>query len=119
MPGTHDLVMISSGAASTAYAGWSAYCAGKAALDQWVRAVGEEQRHRGNVRVAAIAPGVVATAMQEQIRTTSRDDFPAVARFRELHDEDELADPAKVAEKFWRVVEAGLSPGSVIDLRSL
>ncbi len=41
--GRGRLVMISSGAAHTAYPGWSAYSAGKAALDHWVRGVGEEQ----------------------------------------------------------------------------
>ncbi|MGD2044135.1 MAG: SDR family NAD(P)-dependent oxidoreductase, partial [Acidimicrobiia bacterium] len=56
-----DLVMISSGAASSVYAGWSSYGAGKAALDQWVRNVGLEQKERGGARVCAIAPGVVAT----------------------------------------------------------
>ena len=30
-----QLVNISSGAANNAYAGWSSYCAGKAAADQW------------------------------------------------------------------------------------
>ena len=36
------VVMISSGAAFTVFEGWSAYCAGKAAMDQWVRTAGAE-----------------------------------------------------------------------------
>ncbi len=115
--GSHDLIMISSGAASKPYAGWSAYGAGKAALDHWVRIVGEEQRLRGHVRVAAIAPGVVATAMQSRIRTTAAEDFPSVERFRRLYDEEALAAPEIVAQQFWRVVEAGVESGGVLDLR--
>lgn len=117
--GSFDLVMISSGAASSVYAGWSAYGAGKAALDQWVRNVGAEQKERGGARVAAIAPGVMATAMQEEIRTTEESDFPEVSRFQALHDDGVLVDPGEAAERVWRVIERGLDPGSVLDIRDL
>jgi NAD(P)-dependent dehydrogenase (short-subunit alcohol dehydrogenase family) len=117
MEGDRTLVMISSGAASSIYPGWSAYGAGKAALDQWVRNVGEEQRRRGAVVVAAIAPGVIDTSMQEQIRSTSAEDFPDVNRFRQLHEEGDLVAPDEAARRFWDAVKRGLTPGSVIDLR--
>lgn len=117
--GSHDLVMISSGAASGTYPGWSAYGAGKAALDQWVRYVGEEQKLRGGVRVSAIAPGVIDTDMQTQIRSMSEVDFPEVQRFRELHAQGKLVSPEEAAEKLWSVVESGLEPGTVLDLRDL
>ena len=116
-PGTHDLVMISSGAASSTYPGWSSYGAGKAALNQWVRYVGEEQKSRGGVHVSSIAPGVIDTDMQTQIRAMSKKDFPKVERFRRLHAEGDLVSPDEAASKFWRVVEAGLETGSVVDLR--
>lgn len=116
-PGTHDLVMISSGAASSSYPGWSSYGAGKAALDQWVRYVGEEQRLRGGVRVSAIAPGVIDTGMQTQIRQMSEEDFPKVQRFRDLHEDGKLVQPEDAATRFWKAIESGLAPGSVIDLR--
>lgn len=116
-PGTHDLVMISSGAASGTYPGWSSYGAGKAALNQWVRYVGEEQKLRGGVRVSAIAPGVIDTDMQTQIRSMSERDFPQVERFEKLHAEGDLVSPEDAASKFWRVLEAGLATGSVVDLR--
>lgn len=115
--GERTLVMISSGAASSTNPGWSAYGAGKAALDQWVRNVGSEQERRGGVVVAAIAPGVIDTAMQEQIRATSSDDFPGVERFQRLHAEGDLVDPEVAARRFWEAVEGGLEPGSVVDLR--
>ena len=111
------LIMISSGAASSAYPGWSAYCAGKAALDHWVRAVGQEQRERGGVTVLSIAPGVVATAMQAQIRSTDQSDFPSVERFHELHSEGQLADPEEAAKKVWHVIRRGLPSGTVTDVR--
>lgn len=115
--GSFDLVMITSGAATSTYPGWSAYGAGKAALDQWVRYVGEEQKLRGGVRVSAIAPGVIDTPMQEEIRETSPHDFPRVERFQRLRREGDLVDPGDAAARLWEAVEAGLDPGSVVDLR--
>lgn len=117
--GIYDLVMITSGAASSAYPGWSAYGAGKAALDQWVRSVGAEQSLRGGVRVSAIAPGVLDTPMQAEIRETAEQDFPRVERFHRLHDEGDLVDPADAARRLWDAVESGLETGSVLDLRDL
>lgn len=116
--GTFDVVMITSGAASSVYPGWSSYGAGKAALDQWVRNVGSEQRERGGVRVSAIAPGVVATDMQRQIREMTERDFPNVERFHELHDEGRLADPDDAAKKIWDTIEEGIDTGAVTDIRN-
>lgn len=118
-PGLHDLVMVSSGAAASVYPGWSAYGGGKAALDQWVRTVGAEQTIRGGVRVSAIAPGVLDTAMQAEIRRTEPADFPKVDRFNELHEEGRLVSAEVAAARMWQVVEEGLEPGSVIDLRDM
>jgi len=113
------LLMISSGAASSPYPGWTGYCAGKPAVDQWVRTAGAEQAHRGGrCRVLAVAPGVVATAMQEQIRATDARDFPEVERFVALQEEGQLRDPADVARDLWALVQReDLAPGTVLDLR--
>jgi len=113
-----DLLMIGSGAAHTVYEGWSAYCAGKAAVDHWVRTVGAEQERRGGrCRVLSIAPGVVATAMQERIREMSERDFPDVGRFLALARDGELRDPAEVADELWELLDRGLENGAVLDLR--
>lgn len=117
--GVFDLVMITSGAATNPYAGWSSYGAGKAALDQWVRSVGLEQSSRGGVRVSAIAPGVLATAMQEEIRETSGHDFPKVDRFHGLHDDGVLIPPAESARRIWEAIEHGIESGSVVDVRTI
>jgi benzil reductase ((S)-benzoin forming) len=119
MPGTHDLVMITSGAAHKVYEGWSAYCAGKAALDRWVAVAGAEQARRGGVRVSAISPGVLDTAMQEEIRRSSERDFPDIARFRALHTDQELVDPRDAAIALWELIETGVEPGAILDLRNL
>jgi benzil reductase ((S)-benzoin forming) len=113
------LLFIGSGAATNVYEGWSAYCAGKAAVDHWVRTVGAEQKRRGGrCRVLCVAPGVVETAMQEQIRGMNEDAFPEVERFRLLHRQGALRDPGDAARDLWAVVEADTFPnGAVMDLR--
>jgi NAD(P)-dependent dehydrogenase (short-subunit alcohol dehydrogenase family) len=102
------------------YEGWTSYGAGKAAVDQWVRAAGAEQVRRGNhCRVLSVAPGIVATAMQEQIRATSADVFPEVAKFVDLHESGELREPATVAREIWDLLDLDLENGAVVDLREL
>lgn len=112
------LVMIGSGAAHHVYEGWTSYGAGKAALDQWVRTAGAEQERRGGrVRVLSVAPGVVATPMQEEIRATPERDFPERERFVELYSSGTLREPKTVASELWALLERDLANGSVLDLR--
>ncbi len=111
------LVMLSSGAASLVGAGWSSYGAGKAALDQWVRDVGAEQDQRGGVQVVAVAPGVVETDMQRQIRETKPEDFPKRDKFVQLHESGQLRDPDDVAGQLWALLQKGFKNGAVLDVR--
>lgn len=114
------LLQISSGAATNPYRGWSSYCAAKAAVDQWARVTALEERSSdGGTRVASVAPGVVATAMQEEIRSTSSDHFPEVARFHALADDDLLADPASVGRRLWHLMIDERDHDPVLDLRNL
>jgi NAD(P)-dependent dehydrogenase (short-subunit alcohol dehydrogenase family) len=115
-----DLLFIGSGASKSVYEGWSGYCAGKAAVDQWTRVAGAEQSRRGGRRrILCVAPGVVATAMQQQIRDTPADDFPEVARFQALYEDGVLRVPAAVARELWSLLDRDLPNGSVLDLRSV
>lgn len=91
------LVHISSGAARNAYAGWGVYCATKAALDQHARTVLLEGRPW--VKVCSIAPGVVDTDMQTQVRSLDVGKFPARERFIALKAEDRLWSARQAAER--------------------
>jgi benzil reductase ((S)-benzoin forming) len=112
------LIMITSGAAQSVYEGWSSYGAGKAAMDQWVRTAGAEQAIRGDhCRIFAVAPGVVETAMQAEIRRLTPDRFPQVAQFKDLYEHGELRDPDTVAREIWALLDRKLANGAVVDLR--
>ena len=90
------LMNISSGAAWQGYAGWSAYCAGKAAVDRLTESVQLEELTSG-LRAYAIAPGVVDTHMQEVIRACSPEQFPMVDKFLEMKERDTFNSPEFVA----------------------
>ena len=92
------LINISSGAAWHGYAGWSAYCAGKAGVDRLTECVQLEERDHG-LRAYAVAPGVIDTAMQERIRSCSPDLFPEVERFLEMKREGNFNTPTFVARE--------------------
>ena len=63
------IINISSGAAHHPLEGWSAYCAGKAGLAMFSRAIALETSGQ-NIRVFGFAPGTVDTEMQVQIRAS-------------------------------------------------
>ena len=90
------VLAISSGAARRGTAHWSAYCASKAGLDNFVRALNSEQAGEADasVRAVSLAPGVVDTAMQESVRGSL---IPDRARFQALHDEGRLTTPEDAA----------------------
>lgn len=118
--GESHLVMMTSGAASKPYEGWSSYSAGKASVDMWVRCAGAEQERRGSrCRVVAVAPGVIATAMQERLRASDVEDFPSVAKFRDLYESGQLRDPTDAARGVWAVLGEKLDNGAIVDLRTL
>jgi len=91
------ILAISSGAGRRGVAHWSAYCAAKAGLDNFIRALNAEQGAR--VRAVSLAPGVVDTAMQATLRAS---DFPDLPRFRDLHAGGGLAKPEDAARLILR-----------------
>lgn len=89
------IVHVSSGAARSPYAGWGSYCATKAALDHHARATALEGLP--GLRIASLAPGVVDTAMQAEIRASSNEQFPQKGRFEDLKASGQLSTPSATA----------------------
>lgn len=112
------ILHVSSGAGSSAYPGWSVYCATKAALDHHARAAALDASP--GVLVCSLAPGVIDTGMQAQIRATPVSRFPLRERFQAMYRDGALAAPADCARA---LVDYLLAPGfgkaPVADLRDL
>ena len=107
---------VSSGAARTAYAGWSVYCATKAALDLHARAVALE--NRPDVRICSLAPGVIDTAMQEEVRATPAERFPLLERFLALKRDGMLTQASEAAARLVRyLLSADFGHDPVADVR--
>jgi NAD(P)-dependent dehydrogenase (short-subunit alcohol dehydrogenase family) len=91
-PGGGVLVNMSSGAGTTVYEGWAAYCASKAAVDMMTAVVAAEEHGHG-LRAYALAPGLVDTEMQATIRALPAARFPAVGRFLQVHEDQAFNSP--------------------------
>ena len=85
------ILHISSGAARNAYAGWSVYCATKAALDHHARAVALDRTP--GLRISSVAPGVIDTEMQAEVRASTDEKFPDRERFVTMKREGTLRRP--------------------------
>ncbi|MDH4145838.1 MAG: SDR family NAD(P)-dependent oxidoreductase [Acidimicrobiia bacterium] len=108
------LVNISSGASQRGMPGWSAYCAGKAAVDRLTEVVAIEEPER--LRAAwSVSPGLIDTDMQSFIRTQSAEVMPNVEWFKERKATGAMNAPAWVAEHVarWAWVE-GEAPPKVV-----
>ena len=113
------ITTISSGAAKRSIHGWSAYCVAKAGLDMWSMCMAEEGS-ANNISSLSIAPGIVDTGMQEDIRASDINSFPSLPNFIDYYENGELSNPDDVAEKLlpYCLGNAGEN-GQRLDVRNL
>ncbi|WP_320150380.1 SDR family NAD(P)-dependent oxidoreductase [uncultured Tolumonas sp.] len=110
---------ISSGAALKAYSGWSLYCSAKAGLESYVRTVAVEQENETSPFVMLnIDPGVMDTDMQSLIRSSHKDDFPAVDYFIHRKESGELRTPDQVAIGVVKILHSDATSGTRIAVFS-
>ena len=91
---------VSSGLGRRAMAGSAGYCAAKAGMDHFSRAVALEEAARPNgARIVSLAPGVIDTDMQVQLRDADPAAFPDRAAFVQLKDNGQLLSPQTAASR--------------------
>ncbi len=118
-PLPRKVLLVSSGLGRRAMAGSASYCAAKAGLDHLARAVALEQAAlpRG-ARIVSLAPGVIDTDMQVQLRGADPALFPERERFLGLHAAGQLDSPAQAAAKVLRyLARADFGAHPVADVR--
>lgn len=114
------LVNISSGAANRAIPSWAAYCASKAALNMLTDTFYLEEQEKGfDLKVYSVAPGVIDTGMQEQIRSASEEQFSAVANFKQMKSEGVLFSPLEAATRLVSLLKENYSGETKFDLRNV
>jgi benzil reductase ((S)-benzoin forming) len=91
---------ISSGLGRRPMASQAAYCTAKAGLDMMTRCAALDEASRDNgARLCSLAPGVIDTEMQKQLRDSDPASFPDHARFAAMHSESQLASAEDTAER--------------------
>jgi hypothetical protein len=110
-PGRRVLVNIGSGAGTSVYPGWSVYGPTKAAVDHLSRHLAAEEP---DLVVASVAPGVVDTDMQREIRASDEARFPAIERFRDLQRTGAYNSPTWIADHLVALVDGMWVPDGVV-----
>lgn len=118
-PGTRKILNISSGLGRHAMASQAPYCAAKAGLDHFSRCVALEQAQLPNgARIASVAPGVIDTDMQVQLRSADAASFPDRGTFAGLKDKGALSSPQEAAARVLAFLErADFGSNVVADAR--
>ena len=89
---------ISSGLGRKAMASQAGYCAAKAGMDHFTRCLAlEEALKASGAKVCSLAPGVIDTGMQEQLRGADISAFPDRENFARLKSGGQLASPDEAA----------------------
>jgi NAD(P)-dependent dehydrogenase (short-subunit alcohol dehydrogenase family) len=98
--GARKVLNISSGLGRNAMGSQAPYCAAKAGMDHFSRAVALEEAAAPNgARIVSLAPGIIDTDMQVQLRGASAENFPDRTRFVSMKEEGRLDSPATAAAK--------------------
>ncbi|MEO8278300.1 MAG: SDR family NAD(P)-dependent oxidoreductase [Ideonella sp.] len=105
------ILNISSGLGRRAMAGSATYCAAKAGLDNLSAAMALDEASRPNgARIVSLAPGVIDTDMQVQLRSADPGGFPDQGNFIAMKTQGRLAtasDAARQVVKFLNRTDFG------------
>ena len=113
------VINVSSGAASNAMPAMSSYCVAKAGLEMLTRALASE-RHGENFRAITVRPGIIATGMQEFMRSQPKEVLPGVALFEGFHTSGQLVPPDTTASVIVaKVVDGPVEHGRTYSYQEL
>ncbi|MBL4592522.1 MAG: SDR family NAD(P)-dependent oxidoreductase [Flavobacteriales bacterium] len=112
---------ISSGAGRTPIDGWNVYCSTKAGLDMFSQVLKEEvEIDDSNIKVLSLAPGIIDTDMQVQIRAAEESAFSNIEKFIEYKKDGDLTPANITAQQVLRFIkEEGLSTNVICSVRDL
>jgi benzil reductase ((S)-benzoin forming) len=113
------ILNISSGMGRRAMASQAAYCAAKAGMDHFTRCVALEEAGKPNgARICSLAPGVIDTDMQVQLRSAEADQFADIGTFIGLKEKGALTSPSEAAARVLAVLtRADFGSNPVADVR--
>ncbi|TFZ05872.1 SDR family NAD(P)-dependent oxidoreductase [Ramlibacter henchirensis] len=118
-PCARKVLNISSGLGRRAMASQAAYCAAKAGMDHFTRCLALEEAQKSNgAKVCSLAPGVIDTEMQVQLRTADASRFPDIGNFQAMKDKGMLSSPDEAASRILKFLgRPGFGENPVADVR--
>lgn len=101
-------INVTSGAAERPIHGWSIYCSTKAAVNMFTQ-VGalEQETSNGNHVMIGFSPGIMDTDMQQTIRSSSKEAFHDIEKFKSYKEEGHLRSADTVANALIDLLLAG------------
>ena len=115
------ILNISSGLGRRPMAASALYCAGKAGLDHFTRCLAlDEAFHANPAKVVSLAPGVIDTDMQTDLRSAKGAGFPDQHMFVQMKNNGALTTPAVAAAQILAYLQRpdfGINP--VADVRDI
>jgi NAD(P)-dependent dehydrogenase (short-subunit alcohol dehydrogenase family) len=120
-PITRKVLNISSGNGRRAMAAQSIYSASKAGMDHFTRCVAlEEAAKPHGAKLCSLAPGVIDTDMQTQLRAADAQNFPAHAVFVDLKTQGKLSSADQAASAVLAFLNrADFGDNPVADVRDV
>jgi benzil reductase ((S)-benzoin forming) len=104
--GPRKVLNISSGLGRRAMASQAAYCTAKAGMDMYSQCVALEEAQQPNgARVVSLAPGVIDTDMQVQLRAGDPAAFPDLGNFIGMKERGQLTSPDAAAARVLAYLE--------------
>lgn len=113
------ILNISSGLGRRAMAGGAMYCAAKAGIDHFSRCVALDEAERPHgARIVSLAPGIIDTGMQADLRASDPARFPARDDFVRSKEVGALTSPADAAARVLAyLARADFGDAPVADVR--
>lgn len=99
--GNRRVLQISSGLGRSALGSLGSYCAVKAGLDNFSSSIALDQAQLGEhgAKIVSLAPGIIATDMQTQLRSADAVGFPDQHKFIGWHESGSLDSPEVAGRK--------------------
>jgi NAD(P)-dependent dehydrogenase (short-subunit alcohol dehydrogenase family) len=119
-PLPRKVLNISSGLGRFPMASQAGYCAAKAGMDHFTRCMALDEALQPNgAKVCSLAPGVIDTDMQVQLRGAAGEAFPDQSKFLQLKAQGQLSSPQQAAEQVLRfLARADFGQNPVADVRA-
>ena len=117
--GPRKVLNISSGLGRRAIAGGAMYCAAKAGMDHFSRCVALDEAGQANAaRIVSLAPGIIDTDMQADLRASDASRFPDREKFVQAKASGALTSPSDAAKRVLaHLARADFGSDTVTDVR--